>query len=285
MRTVSIALVLLASATAHADPRVTTLAPTCALVEAAPEGLDDAERERTQQVLARTLEQADVLVVDRECTETYRVAYRDGMIELSGPRTTVREVRSPDVGDQLASLVQRERAFRAPVEEPEQQPEQHPDDAAAEAPDDQEDDAEPAPTTESSSAEKNLFYLRFGAGAVAGFDGGHALAVGVRVEMGKADFDLSLGTLSNATYGKVEVLSSPPVNRTGAYAGGGLSLSSVEGNDHSGAGLAAELSAGVTLSESHRWFLQGDASLPFYKIDSIYPATVAISLGYAFAKR
>jgi hypothetical protein len=117
-------------------------------------------------------------------------------------------------------------------------------------------------------------------------EGGGAGALGFRHTFSRADLDLSVAwTTEWATSLKAEVLSTPKANRTALYAGGGVSFSSVNNRSVTNEGLGAELTAGVSLSASHKWFVQADLSIPFFTLPDGYPAMFSMSLGYGIATR
>ncbi|MBV8757741.1 MAG: hypothetical protein JO257_10710 [Deltaproteobacteria bacterium] len=102
----ALALLLLAS-TASADPaahevvRVRELVPTCVVIDAEHDALLPDERPIAARTLARVLEQADVLVVETGCADTYTVRHErapDGLIvHVTSPRGA-RRLHAANVG-------------------------------------------------------------------------------------------------------------------------------------------------------------------------------------------
>jgi len=120
MRSLPVLTILLAAAasTAHADPTITPLARSCA--EVAEDGLDPTTHARAVATLARVLERADLFVVDRDCTEVYRIQHApDGdLVVLIGPgaRVTARRGEHPPLGELYSDLLMRQRRQRAQAE-------------------------------------------------------------------------------------------------------------------------------------------------------------------------
>jgi hypothetical protein len=117
MRSLSVLAILLVVTTssAHADPAITPLARSCA--EVADDGLDPATQARAVATLAHVLERADLFVVDRDCTEVYRIQNApDGdLVILIGPgaRVTARRGDHPALGELYSELLVRQRRQRA----------------------------------------------------------------------------------------------------------------------------------------------------------------------------
>ncbi|HSD86008.1 MAG TPA: hypothetical protein VLB44_00780 [Kofleriaceae bacterium] len=120
MRSLPVLAFLLAAtaSTAHADPTITPLARSCA--EVADDQLDAATHARAVATLARVLERADLFVVDRDCTEVYRIQNApDGdLVVLIGPgaRVTARRTDHPPLGELYSELLTRQRRQRAQAE-------------------------------------------------------------------------------------------------------------------------------------------------------------------------
>lgn len=117
MRSLPVLAILLTAtaSTALADPTVTPLARSCA--EVADDGLDPATHARAVATLAHVLERADLFVVDRDCTEVYRIqnAPEGDLVVLIGPgaRVTARRGEHPRLGELYSDLLTRQRYQRA----------------------------------------------------------------------------------------------------------------------------------------------------------------------------
>lgn len=289
MRMLVLFAVLVPASIARADSKELTLPRSCA--EVAPDGLDDAYRTRAQQLLSRTLEQANLFVVERDCTQTYRIQFADEnrtiILDGPGPRVSRAVDASGDLVAEYAALIETQRRLRdtasTSVAVAEPPAPSYPTYAPTPSYPSYADDDEPASNDGPPRPVKNLFYGRLGIGGVTNVDAGNIVAFGLRHTIETADIDLSVGVVAGVTlFGKLEILKTPTANKLAPYVGGGLSLSNTFSDYHDATGLGAELTAGVTLTPSHKWSLQADLSLPFYRVGEDYPAALSMSLGYGF---
>ena len=105
-------LLVLSSAVAAADPSPTPptgdeveLTPVCAEIDVSRDTFGETERELARAQLVRVLQDADLLVVERDCVDHYMLSHevRDGdfFVRLAGPGG-VRRMRNPERAALLA---------------------------------------------------------------------------------------------------------------------------------------------------------------------------------------
>ena len=164
--------------------------------------------------------------------------------------------------------------------------------------------AEPAESVEepaTTPASHNVFSAQLGDGGMGGADAPRSFSLGYRREFDGNLFDAAFtgfgsGSGMQPVSGQrflVKLLHElTPEQASSFYVGGGLGVSGstiqVESSAYSGNGLEAVATAGVDLLRDHRGlrlFLQADAILPLYEMQSIatgeteYAGTFMVSLG------
>lgn len=248
---------------------------------------DPAAAARAHDILARTLEQEDLFVVDSGCTETYRVEHVvDGpglRVDLISPydRASVFVTAGQEPGTTYRELFHRLRhsvpvtPATAPATQEAVAPASPETVATASPPGPIDEVAAAEPTGTAAPVPRSMFYMRAGFGAVSSFDGGFAFGLGWRMTGEHHGADFSLASVGSAIAVKGELLTVSGNH----YAGTGLSVGEVGSVDQSG-GAAIELSGGLTLAP--KIFVQADLSLPLYSTPAGYPAMFAVSLGFGF---
>jgi hypothetical protein len=300
-----IALLLLLAFTriASADDEV-ILESVCAVVEPS-DLLDEASRTTAHHLLVRTLERADLLVVERDCTQTFRVAHVriDGavVVRIVGPHSTRRWTHAtpeklPEIYETLvrALLTDRPSADAIPVPAITTEPYTEAG-AIPPAP-------FPTPKVDHDIAKVGLWSARLGFGGTVGMGGVSSIMVGYRHQFGEYSLDIAGGG-SGSENGGTAKLSMQLLKLYGSetrapYLGGGLSAGATSARDSSlvspaeykGGGFGVELSAGYAFgraSTSLQSFMQADLTLPLYSAKTmaspavVYPATFMLSFGIA----
>lgn len=268
-------------------------AAVCAQVDASRDTLSDSDRNATRIFLTQSLRREGLQVVESGCTDTYIVYHvklgNSVTVFMQGPQG-YRETTAHSVEEIPAAYSQMIRSLltgqpmngandtvdRTNVTSNQQMPNR----------------------VEADS----LWYARLGYGGVKGPSFGHGpgIGFGYRYELDELGIDLSFLNLmfadnsnNNGSSGSVGVTGTwirlmalyflnPSANRS-SYVGAGLGwgatavASATDVNNtsgsvsaYSGSGLQAELSLGYELlrASTIRIFVQGDVSLPFYKIHS-----------------
>ncbi len=149
----------------------------------------------------------------------------------------------------------------------------------------------------------SLKYVRIGFGAIKG-DGVHqgpALGIGYRYELDRIGIDISVfnfmavsdgGSGVNGSWIRLMILNFlEPTKGSSSYFGAGLSwggtaLDFGNGNVEAGSGIQGELSVGHEMlrASTIRVFVEGTATLPFYKTGSRYTPSFVVSLGLGWGK-
>jgi hypothetical protein len=301
--TAIVLLLLVSSGIARAEEPVVVLAPACAEVVASGDVLAEPELAAARVLLAHALERENLLVVDTGCNDHFRITHvRSGarwIVRLAGPHATRGLVvdELDGLAEAYAQLVHavlfvpppapaadRVEARDAAAIEPES------GDVPAVAPV-AADDA-PAPV---AAASWGMYYVRTGGGSIAGGGSGSSGAVGYRLRSGAIAGDLAFVT-TTADRGSSVALSASalhylqPAAPTSIYVGGGLGLGGSElqigDRRYSGDGFQVGLSLGAELKATDHWrlFVQGDATLPLYQLDGVYPAAIALSFGAGYGR-
>ena len=268
-------------------------AAVCAQIDASRDTLSEADRNATKIFLTQSLRREGLQVVESGCSETYTVYHvklgNSVTVFMQGPQG-YRETTAHAVEEIPAVYSQMIRSLLSG----------RPMDGANDTVDRTNvTSAQQAPNRVEADS---LWYARLGYGGVLGPSFGHgpAIGFGYRYELDQLGIDLSFlnlmfadNTNNNGSSGSVGVTGTwirlmalyflnPSANRS-AYVGAGLGwgatavasatdVNSTTGtvSAYSGSGLQGELSLGYELlrASTIRIFLQGDVSLPFYKIHS-----------------
>lgn len=296
-------------------------AAVCAQIDASRDTLAESDRNATKIFLTQALRREGLQVVESGCSETY-TAYHVKLgnsvtVFMQGPQG-YRETTAHAVEEIPAVYSQMIRSLLSgrPMNGANDTVDRTNATSAQQAPNRVEADS--------------LWYARLGYGGVKGPSFGHgpAIGFGYRYELDELGIDLSFLNLmfannsnDSGTSGSVGVTGTwirlmalyflnPTANRS-AYLGAGLGwgvtavasatdVNSVTGSvsAYSGSGLQAELSLGYELlrASTIRIFMQGDVSLPFYKIhstvitsattntDSTYAPSFVVSLGIGWGR-
>jgi len=268
-------------------------AAVCAQVDASRDTLSDADRNATRIFLTQSLRREGLQVVESGCSETYTVYHvklgNSVTVFMQSPQG-YRETTAHAVEEIPAVYSQMIRSLLSgrPMNGANDTVDRTNVTSAQQAPNRVEADS--------------LWYARLGYGGVAGPSFGHGpgIGFGYRYELDQLGIDLSFLNLmfannsnNNGSSGSVGVTGTwirlmalyflnPAANRS-AYVGAGLGwgatavasatdVNSATGSvsAYSGSGLQGEVSLGYELlrASTIRIFLQGDVSLPFYKIHS-----------------
>lgn len=290
-RTVAASLVLLSSSIAAAEPDEVSVAPVCAEVDATRDSLTAAERSIALQQLTRVLQDADLLVVEHECTEHYVLAHelRDGalVVRISGPGGA-RVSRDPDrqalptlyrrMVDALIDAQDQAAVTVATVEPPTETT--YPEPAALSEVD--------VSTTDTPSGVQTdaVFYAALVAGNY-----GLGVGFGVRVPTSRA-FALDLSLIESEGDAKDTAMLSArlikfhsPDADVSPYAGGGLSVGNQREDRMTGSGAQIDATLGVVINRTGttRGFAQATLSIPLFEMTdgegSSYSPTVMFSIG------
>jgi hypothetical protein len=295
---------------ASADDAI-VLHRTCVEIDAETDGLAQPDREHALALVQRVLEREDLLVVTTGCTETYVLSHqREGdryVIRLrnsAGKRrmTTPELVELSDKYTRMArSLIEAKAVKLQPP------PPLVPEPTAAE-PAVARPTAAPLPTAyasdtsdtpEPTEARKpSLWY------SLLGFQvsGGVAVTAGYRRHYDSVTLDIALGirgsdTGSRGTSLGGKLLGNKRVSeKTSLYAGGGLSVGTMETGDgeaysathqyYWGGGMGADFAAGVQSGgpRGTQFLAQFELKLPFYEVgnnngETTYVAAAMLSAG------
>lgn len=299
-------LLVLSSSVAAADSEPTpagdevVLTPVCAEIDATRDTFGETERELARAQLVRVLQDADLLVVERDCVERYVLSHeqRDGdfVVRLTGPGG-VRRVRNPERAElqtvydrMLTALIDaQEEAAKAAASAAR--------DAAAAAKRAEVATIEPtdstyedattstdsfdavAPDEPSAVRGDMVFYGQLVAGSA-----GSGAGVGLRIPTSRARaIDLSFVGAGSLVAVGAELLHFAQADApTSVYVGGGLSYAEQSaGYMEEATGARLEGTAGVMFNRtgSTRMFLQADLGLPLYSLAGGYSPTFMVSLG------
>lgn len=306
-------LVLAAASPARAG--TIELVPTCVAVDG-KDTLAPLERAQALTMLRHVLEEQDLLVVDTGCVDTYTLLHlRDGdqmIVHVRGP-SGGRKLHVTGMADLPSAYERMVRALR----------EQPPAPSSPIVPPPATDLEQPYPTAIGPSVVEpvepvepveaveepattpyshNVFYAQLGIGGMGGADTPRSFSLGYRRELDGNLFDgaftgFGSGSGMQSVSGQrfiAKVLHElTPEQASSFYIGGGLGVSGstiqLEYSAYSGSGLEAVATAGVDLLRDNRGvrlFLQADAILPLYKMQSDsaseteYAGTFMVSLGF-----
>jgi hypothetical protein len=266
--------------------REITVEPVC--VEIQEGNLDDTSRATVKALLARTLEQANQLVVETGCTQTFRVGHHvdnDTLtIRITGPAGTRRWTNAS--ADQLPEIYRAMvHALLAPAAPPVPVIE-----AAAPA---VEASAPPAPfpvtaypTPALNGEKRGGWHLHMGVGSIGGIGSGLTMEAGYRFVSGDYALDVFGAALGGEGGGSskagVELFGLRKTEDSMVYGGGGIStgqtstVSMFGEPTQEGSGFALEATGGLGFG---RLYLQADVSLPLYQAGQVYPASFSLALG------
>jgi len=295
-------------------------AAVCAQIDASRDTLSDSDRNATRIFLAQSLRHEGLEVADSGCTATY-VAYHVKLgnsvtVFMQGPQG-YRQTTASSIEEIPAVYSQMIRSLLTgqPMNSANDTVDRTNVTSTQQAPNRVEADS--------------LWYARLGYGGIKGPSFGHGpgFGFGYRYELDQLGIDFSFLNLmfadnssNDGTSGSVGATGTwirlmalyflnPSANRS-AYVGAGVGwgvtavASATDVNNttgsvsaYSGSGLQAELSLGYELlrASTIRLFLQGDVSVPFYKIhgetltttstyDSTYAPSFVVSLGIGWGR-
>lgn len=304
-------LLVLSSAVAAADPAPTptappmgdevALTPVCAEIDTSRDTFGETERELARAQLVRVLQDADLLVVERDCAEHYKLSHevRDGdfIVRLAGPGGA-RRARNPERAELLAVY---DRMLTALLDAQAEAAEAASAEAAAAARGTEVATIEPtdstyadattstqtdfdavAPEEPSAVRQDMVFY-----GQLVGGSHGTGAGLGLRIPAARAHaIDLSLLTVGDgdnhlSAIGAKVMHYLQPDGPTSVYLGGGLSYAAQRSLLMEQSGGRLEGSGGVMLNRtgSTRMFVQADLGLPLYSGTGGYDPTFMISVG------
>ena len=288
-------LLVLSSTIAAADPAPDVeLTPVCAEIDATRDTLGETERELARAQLVRVLQDADLLVVERDCVEHYVLSHeaRDGdfFVRLAGPGG-VRRVRNPERAELQAVYDRMLTALLDAQEEAAEATEAAGTEVAAIEPTDSTyaDATTSAPDYDAVAPEEPRTVRQdiVAYGQLVGGNYGTGIGLGLRIPSSRARaIDLSFVTTSGgpeqiSAVGAKILSYLAPDDPTSVYLGGGLSYAVQNLNEMEEAGARLEGSASVMLNRtgSTRMFLQVDLGLPLYSFAGGYEPTFMFSLG------
>ncbi len=284
---------------------VTTLSPTCAEVDVTTDQLPPERREHARNLLARALERADQLVVEKDCTEhftaSHEVTGETVIVRVRGPKGArkVRDVAMDDLfrvyARVITSLLQAQapavvaptRSSGAglgaattsndPIAPNHTMDPTHPFDTKDNRVDSgASNDTSTSAATEASTpievSPDRMLYAQLSRGT---FSFGYG--IGYRHQAGHLAVDALLATAGDANVGAttfgVEALyiARPRAKATG-YIGGGVGYASQHAYAGSGSGTRLELTGGIAFARDGalRWFTQLDIGIPLF--DLVHPA-------------